>query len=172
MAILEILKYPDERLTQKSEVIDCITPEVVQLANNMVETMYASRGVGLAAPQVGEFIRLIVLDFSGPEEQSELHIMINPELTLLGEQVVSPMEGCLSVPHDYRADVKRYERVLVKGLDLDGKHFEYEWDGFPAIVVQHEFDHLEGKLFIDHIGRLRRTLFDTKIKKFAKRVAE
>ncbi len=169
MAILDILKYPDERLRNKSVPIDEITPSIKSLADDMIETMYASRGVGLAAPQVGEFLRLIVLDFSGPDEQNQLHVLVNPEITLHGEQVLSPMEGCLSVPYDYRADVNRHERVLVKALDLDGNSVEFDWDGFAAIVVQHEFDHLEGKLFIDHIGRLRRTLFDTKVKKLAKR---
>ncbi len=169
MAILEILQYPDERLSNKSVPVESITAEIKQLAADMVETMYASRGVGLAAPQVGHFIRLIVVDFSGPDEQHDLHIMINPELTLLGELVLSPMEGCLSVPYDYRADVKRYEKILVKGLDLEGNKFEREFEEFPAIVVQHEFDHLEGKLFIDHIGRIRRSLYDTKVKKLTKR---
>ncbi len=170
MAILDILQYPDERLALISKPVVQVSSEIRKLADDMVETMYASRGVGLAAPQVGHFIRMIVLDFSGPDDQSNLHIMINPEIKLLGEVVLSPMEGCLSVPHEYRADVKRHEAIIVQGIDLDEKPFVYEWNGFPAIVVQHEYDHLDGKLFIDHIGRLRRSLYDTKVKKFAKRL--
>ncbi len=169
MAVLEILKYPDPRLSQVSSPVTDINSDIRTLVDDMIETMYVSRGVGLAAPQVGHFIRLLVVDPSGPEEKTSLKVLINPQLTFLGDTVVSPMEGCLSVPYDYRADVKRFEKVTFKAQDLDGNFFEEELEGFEAIVLQHEFDHLEGKLFIDHIGRLRRTLFDTRVKKLAKK---
>ncbi len=169
MALLEILQYPNPLLANKSEPIAEITQDIKDLAQNMAETMYASRGVGLAAPQVGHFVRLIVIDPSGPDEKNDLRILVNPQLTFLGESVVSPMEGCLSVPFDYRADVKRYERVHVKATDLEGNVLDEEWDGFLAIVLQHEYDHLEGTLFIDHLSRLRRTFFESKVKKSLKR---
>ncbi len=169
MAILEILQYPDPRLANKSEAIESISEDIKSLVDDMVETMYASRGVGLAAPQVGHFIRLIVIDPSGPDERNDLRVLINPELTMLGEKIVSPQEGCLSVPFDYRADVKRFERVHLKATNLEGDTIDEEYDDFIAIVLQHEFDHLQGTLFIDHMGRLRRSLLDTRIKKAFKR---
>ncbi len=169
MAVLEILQYPNPLLANKSEPVAEITQDIKELVDNMVETMYMSRGVGLAAPQVGHFLRLLVLDPSGPDEKNDLRILVNPEITLLGETVVSPMEGCLSVPFDYRADVKRHERVHVKATDLENNPIDEEWEGFIAIVLQHEFDHLQGTLFIDHLGKLRRTLFDTRVKKSLKR---
>ncbi len=169
MALLEILTYPNPLLAQKAEPIAEITQDIKTLVDDMVETMYASRGVGLAAPQVGKLLRLIVIDPSGPDDKNDLRVLINPELTFLGETKISPMEGCLSVPFDYRADVKRYEQVQVKAIDLDGKAINETWQDFEAIVIQHEFDHLEGTLFIDRMGRLRRSLFDTRVKKSQKR---
>ncbi len=169
MAILEILQYPHPVLAEKAQPVQEITQEIKDLVNDMVETMYASRGVGLAAPQIGKSIRLIVMDPSGPDEKNDLRVLINPELSLLGEVQISPMEGCLSVPFDYRADVKRHDKVRVKATDLENNPIDIEWDDFEAIVIQHEYDHLEGTLFIDHIGRLRRSLFETRVKKSAKR---
>lgn len=170
--ILEIVKYPDPRLKRVAEPVAEITDEIRALAANMAETMYDAPGVGLAAPQVGENVRMVVIDASGPEEKKDLRVLINPELELRGEIIVSEGEGCLSVPLNYRADVKRHDKVLLRALDLDGKPLEEEWEGFAAIVVQHECDHLEGTLFIDHISRLRRTLYDTKVKKCLKRASE
>ena len=170
--ILEIVKYPDPRLKLIAKPVAEITDTLRELAANMVETMYAAPGVGLAAPQVGESIRLIVMDASGPEERAGLRVLVNPQVELLGEAVMSEGEGCLSVPLNYRADVKRHERVRVRATDLDGKEIDEEWEDFAAIVVQHEYDHLEGKLFIDHISRLRRSLYDSKVKKCLKNAAE
>ena len=170
--LLEIVKYPDPRLKRVAEPIAEITDHIRELAANMAETMYAAPGVGLAAPQVGESVRLIVIDASGPEERQDLRILINPELTLLGEEIVSEGEGCLSVPLNYRADVKRHDKVLLKARNLEGEAIEEEWEDFAAIVLQHECDHLQGTLFIDHISRLRRTLYDAKVKKCQKRACE
>lgn len=170
--LLEILTYPDPLLKRIAEPITDINDEVRELAANMAETMYAAPGVGLAAPQVGKSIRMLVMDPSGPDERKDLRVLINPELTLLGDRIVSEKEGCLSVPFNYRADVMRHDQVQVKARRLDGTLLDEVWDGFAAIVVQHEMDHLEGILFIDHISRLRRTLYDAKVKKCLKRRSE
>lgn len=167
--LLDILTYPDPRLRLKAAPVAGITDEIRRLAEDMTETMYKAPGVGLAAPQVGRSLRMLVMNPSGPETPEDLRVFVNPELALLGERILSPKEGCLSVPLDYRADVMRHERVLVRAQSLDGAVLEEEWEGFPAIVLQHEFDHLEGFLFIDHISRLRRSLFDARVKKCLKR---
>ncbi len=169
MALLELITYPDPRLAQKSVPIDAITDDIKQLVADMADTMYEAPGVGLAAPQVGANIRLFITDYSASDEPANLRVFINPQLELLGELKPSLQEGCLSVPHNYRADVKRHEAVRISALDLDGKAFTLELEDFAAIVVQHEYDHLDGILFIDHISRLRRTLYDTKVKKCLKR---
>ncbi len=165
--ILPVLQYPDSRLERLSVEVEKITPEIVTLAENMVETMYARNGIGLAAPQVGENIRLIVVDVSGPEERSDLMVVVNPRLALCGTEIDSE-EGCLSVP-DYNASVVRSDLVKVEGLKLDGTPFSFEAEGMKAICLQHECDHLDGKLFIDKISRLKRSLYDKKILKGIKR---
>lgn len=170
--ILDIVKYPDPRLKRVCESVGEVSDEIRTLAANMADTMYEAPGVGLAAPQVGANIRLIVIDASGPDERNDLRVLINPELELLGDVIISEGEGCLSVPLNYRADVKRHERVLLRAKTLEGASIEEEWEGFAAIVLQHEYDHLQGTLFIDHISRLRRTLYDTKVKKCLKRASE
>lgn len=167
--ILDIVTYPDPRLKRIAEPVGEVTDELRVLAEHMAETMYEARGVGLAAPQVGENIRMIVMDVSGPEERSALRVLVNPEISLSGEKICSEGEGCLSVPHNYRADVMRMSKARLKCQDLDGNCFEEDLEDYDAIVVQHELDHLDGKLFIDHISRLRRSLFDAKVKKWLKR---
>ncbi len=169
MAILSLCTYPNPILARVSAPIPEITAEIRNLVEDMRETMYASRGVGLAAPQIGQSIRLIVMDTAHDQETNDFKVLINPEIELLGSLIVSEREGCLSVPYDYRADVKRHERVRVQYTQLDGTKIDEIWNDFPAIVIQHEFDHLEGKLFIDHISRLRRSLFESKVKKNLKR---
>ncbi len=163
--IRPVLQYPDPRLTRKSVEIKEITPEIRELAADMVETMYARDGIGLAAPQVGEAVRLITMDVSGPEKREALHILVNPKLTL-GPGEVASEEGCLSVP-ELRADVYRAPRVTLDATDLDGKPIHLELDELPAICLQHECDHLEGTLFIDRISRLKRMMYDRKIDKKA-----
>ena len=176
--ILPVLQYPDERLRQVSQPIGEVTDEIRTLASNMLETMYAEEGIGLAAPQVGVFVRLVVIDLSPPEDMDPEEaaeaglsssysmplILINPELTLSGGTVKSE-EGCLSVPNNYRASVQRREQVHLKALDLDGNPIEFDADGLFAICLQHECDHLDGKLFIDYISRLKLNLFKATLRK-------
>ena len=128
-----------------------------------IRSYYATEGIGLAAPQVGESIRLIVVDITGPEKREEPIVLVNPEIVCESGEVVSD-EGCLSVK-ELRSEVERSETCTVRGLDLDGKQVEIEAEGMMSICLQHEIDHLEGVLFIDKISRLKRTLYDAKVKK-------
>lgn len=166
--ILEILKYPDPRLANVCKPVANITDEIRELAHNMLETMYKAEGVGLAAPQIGQFLRLIIIDPFYREGSQQPRVLINPELEFLGELITSPNEGCLSVPYNYRADVARHSTVRLKALGLDGQPIDEILEGLPAIVVQHEVDHLDGKLFIDKISHLRRSIYDGKVKKWQK----
>jgi len=165
--IREVLTYPDPLLKQKAEPVGEITPELRILATDMTDTMYENNGIGLAAPQIGEMIRMITVDISGPEDREDLRVLINPELEMLGDEEVESEEGCLSV-EDYRAPVTRAERVMVRATDLDGNPLEFEADGLLAVCLQHECDHLDGKLFIDRISRLKRSLYDAKVKKWTR----
>ena len=167
--ILDIVTYPDPRLKEVCKPITEVTDEIRQLAADMIETMYAAPGVGLAAPQVGRNIRMLVMDPAMKDEEKQPRVLINPELTLSGEEVISEQEGCLSVPMNYRADVHRMSNVHLRAMDLDGNIIEEYLEEFPAIIMQHEYDHLDGILFIDKISRLRRTLYDSKVKKWLKR---
>lgn len=166
--ILEILKYPDPRLTVRCREVEDINEELRELAQNMLETMYEAEGVGLAAPQIGSPLRLVVMDPAQREGERQPRVFINPVLEPRGEVVVSPKEGCLSVPLNFRADVPRYESVHVSARDLEGNAIDEVLEGFPAIVLQHETDHLEGTLFIDRISHLRRNMYDNKVKKWQK----
>lgn len=166
--ILEILKYPDPRLALVSEPVQKITPEIRKLAKNMIETMYAAEGVGLAAPQVGRQIRMLVMDHGWRDGEKNPRVVINPEIEPTGELITSESEGCLSVPLGFRADVPRASEVHLRGLDLDGRPLDEILTGLDAIIIQHETDHLEGTLFIDKISRLRRTMYDGKVKKWLK----
>ncbi|MDR1243371.1 MAG: peptide deformylase [Deltaproteobacteria bacterium] len=166
---LEVLQYPDPRLKLKSAPVAEITPEIKKLAEDMAATMYEADGIGLAAPQVGRLLRMIVTDISGPAQQEALRVYINPELTPLPplpgeEETQVSEEGCLSVP-DYRSMVRRCSRVRLQALDLEGNPVLLEAAGLEAICLQHECDHLEGRLFLDHVSRLKRYLYDDKIKK-------
>ncbi len=167
--ILDIVTYPDPRLKEVCVPVTEITEEIRQLAADMLETMYAAPGVGLAAPQVGRNIRMLVMDPAMKDEEKQPLVLINPELVLSGDEVVSELEGCLSVPMNYRADVKRMSKAHLRAMDLDGNVFEQDLEEFPAIILQHEYDHLDGILFIDKISRLRRTMYDSKVKKWLKR---
>lgn len=169
--ILDIVTYPDPRLKQVCAEVPVVTDELRTLAQDMLETMYDAPGVGLAAPQVGHTIRLLVMDpFAGEEDagQRKPLVLFNPVLELSGEDIKSEQEGCLSVPLSYRADVQRKSHVHYRALGLDGKPVEGDLDGFAAIVIQHEADHLDGKLFIDRISHLRRMLYDGKVRKWLK----
>ncbi|MDY0275946.1 MAG: peptide deformylase [Desulfomicrobium sp.] len=162
----KIRTYPDPVLAQIAQPITEITDEIRILAEDMLETMYADNGIGLAAPQVGESLRIITVDLSGPDKRKDPHVFINPELHDLKGEVESE-EGCLSVP-GYRTNVKRAECLKLCALDLDGKPIEMHCDQLMAICLQHEVDHLDGILFIDKISKLKRTLYERKVKKWLK----
>ncbi|MFW5489397.1 MAG: peptide deformylase [Desulfovibrio sp.] len=162
----KIIKYPDPLLARKSEPVAEITDEIRELVEDMTKAMYDNDGIGLAAPQVGQSIRLVVTDLSGPKERADLRVWVNPEIVSRDGSVVSE-EGCLSVV-GLRAKVERAAQVKVKATDLDGNAVEVDADEMLAICLQHEIDHLDGILFIDHISRLKRSLYDSKVKKWLK----
>ncbi len=155
--IRPILFYPDKRLREPGKKVEKFDAELHQLIDDMAETMYAAPGVGLAAPQIGVSKRLFIVDVAtGDDEPSDLRVFINPEIVAKeGETTFN--EGCLSFP-GIREDVDRAERVTVRALDKDGNPFELEADGLLAIAIQHENDHLNGDLMIDHLSVLRRRL--------------
>ena len=163
MAILEILKYPDPRLSRIARPVENITDEIVRLINDMLETMYAAPGVGLAANQVGAVHRIIVLDVDHENPQKNVYKLINPAI-VQSEGEILWEEGCLSVV-DFTAEVRRAARVQVVALDDKGKEIKIEAEGLLAVALQHEIDHLDGKLFIDRISRLKRDLYTRKRKK-------
>jgi peptide deformylase len=164
LPILDILTYPDAFLRKLTRQVDQIDGETQKLISSMTETMYAAPGVGLAANQIGNDQRLLVFDASKRDGPPAPQVLINPRILEHHGEVVSEDEGCLSVP-DFRSNVKRYESILVEGVDRDGNPLSLEADGFLAIVLQHEIDHLEGRLFIDHISKLKLQLFIRKLKK-------
>ncbi len=157
---LEICTWPDDVLSAKAKPIEKVTPELKELVENMIETMYDSDGVGLAAPQIGESIRLICVDQTGPKLRGDLRVLINPEIVECDGEVESE-EGCLSCP-ELTVKVKRKERVKVKALDLDGKEVCVDTDGFLSIILQHEIDHLDGVTLADRTGRLKQAMYKKK----------
>ncbi len=163
---LEIFTYPADCLRCKAVAVTDITDDIRQLASDMVLTMYDNNGIGLAAPQVGKALRLIVLDISGPDQRTDLLHVINP-MIVHAEGEVESDEGCLSVPNT-RTVCKRAERIIVQGLDLDGNPLRLEADGLLAICLQHEIDHLQGTLIVDQMSRLKKSLYDNKVKKWHK----
>jgi peptide deformylase len=171
MAILHICTYPEEILRQRAEPITEIDEEVVKLVDHMAETMYSAPGIGLAATQVGVAKQLLVADIAPRRPESELIVLINPEIVAAEGEVIFE-EGCLSVP-DYQAEVKRHEKITVRGLNLKGEEVEIEAEGLLAVVLQHEIDHLNGMLFIDRLSKLKRDLYKRKVrKKLAKEQSE
>ncbi len=161
MAILDILHFPDPRLRQVCVPVAQVNEEIQQLVDDMFQTMYAAPGIGLAAAQVNVQQRVIVVDIS--EEGTEPRCFINPEiLSKEGEEEMA--EGCLSVP-GFQETVKRADRIIVKALDRDGQPFELEAEGLLAVCIQHEIDHLDGKLFVDHLSPLKRQRIRKKIEK-------
>jgi len=165
MATLDIITYGHPALSQRAGEITDLNDEIVQLASNMVETMHRAPGIGLAAPQVDQEKRLIVVDLSVGENQDDLIIMINPELKEIDGKAVLE-EGCLSVP-DIREKVVRPKNIVVKGYDLNGREIVMEANDLLARVFCHEIDHLDGLLFIDRISPLKRKLAVKKLKKLA-----
>lgn len=163
--IRTILTYPNPELKKKSAPVSIITDSVRELIQDMTETMYAAPGIGLAAPQIGVHQRIIVIDISGKNETPDLIVAINPVI-VHAEGEAFEEEGCLSVL-DYAANVKRHARVIVKALDLKGIERTWKAEDLLAIAFQHEIDHLDGVLFVDHLSALKRELFQRKARKAA-----
>jgi peptide deformylase len=164
-----ILHYPDKRLRERGKKIEAVTPELRQLIDDMAETMYAAPGVGLAATQIGETLQLFIIDIADAEEPSDLRVFINPEiLESTGE--LTWQEGCLSFP-GVTEEIDRSARVRVRAQDRDGKTFELEAEGLLAVAIQHEYDHLQGLLMIDHMGPLKKRLTHRKMVKRAEEQA-
>lgn len=159
-----ILTYPDKFLQEPVAGVKNIDGKLQEIIQRMAATMYAAPGVGLAAIQVGIDQRLLLYDIAPRDEDRELHVLINPKIVESDGTTVSEEEGCLSVP-DFRADVNRAARIHVKGYDRDENPLDIDVDGFLAIVLQHEIDHLNGKLFIERISALKRQIYKRKIRK-------
>ncbi|MDC9823245.1 peptide deformylase [Devosia sp. ZB163] len=164
MAKRPILILPDERLRAIAEPIEKIDDEVKQLAKDMLETMYDAPGIGLAAPQIGELRRIVVMDLAKEGDAPDPIVMVNPEILKYSDETVVTEEGCLSIPELYY-DVERPAEVTVRYTDLDGKVVERDAADRLAICIQHEIDHLDGVLYIDYLSRLKR---DRVLKKFQK----
>jgi peptide deformylase len=164
MAQLPIIYYPDSRLHTKAAIVDRVDDSIRKLAADMAETMYAAPGVGLAATQVDRHIQLIVIDVS--EDKAKLQTFINPEI-LAREGECEGEEGCLSVPGVYET-VTRSAWVRVRALGLDGQPFELEADDLLAVCIQHEMDHLQGKVFVEYLSRLKQTRIKSKLTKLTK----
>ncbi len=169
MAILEIRKFPDEVLKRKALPVEDINGRLQKLIDDMIETMYAAPGIGLAAPQVGVSKRLIVLDVGYKYGNSSLLTIINPELIQTGN-IIDSEEGCLSIP-GHVVNIKRSATVIVKGIDREGKPIEIEAEGLLARALQHEIDHLDGILIIDRLGPFKKELLKKRLLKERKLAA-
>ena len=167
MALLPVRLLPDPVLRRKAAPVEAVDDEVRELLEDMLETMYDAPGVGLAAPQVGVSKRVVVMDCGEDEEEPRPIRMVNPEITWRSEEMVTREEGCLSIP-DHHGDVSRPGEVTVRYLDENGKEREMTADGLLATCVQHEIDHLDGVLFIDHLSRLKREMITRKMTKEAR----
>ncbi len=164
MALLPILVAPDPRLKTKAKPVEAVDDDLRKLIDDMLETMYEAPGIGLAAPQVGVLKRLLVLDVAGKDDPPAPMAFINPEIVWESDDLNVYEEGCLSIPAHY-AEVERPAAVRVRYLDRDGKRQEIEADGLLATCLQHEIDHLDGKLFIDYLSSLKRNMILRKLKK-------
>ncbi|WP_375740793.1 peptide deformylase [Pseudomonas boanensis] len=162
MAILNILEFPDPRLRTIAKPVDVVDDSVRKLIDDMFETMYAAPGIGLAATQVNVHKRVVVMDLS--EDKSEPRVFINPEFESLTEEMDQYQEGCLSVPGFYE-NVDRPQKVKIKAIDRDGQPFELIAEGLLAVCIQHECDHLNGKLFVDYLSSLKRDRIKKKLEK-------
>ncbi len=163
MTVRAILTYPDPRLRKKAQPVREFGPELARLAADMADTMYAAPGVGLAAPQIGVPLRVVVIDITPKEEGRDLKVLVNPRI-LDPEGEIIDTEGCLSVI-EYSAKVKRAAKIRVEAQDLEGRPFSFVAEEWFARVVQHEVDHLDGILYIDRISRLKRSMYEKKLKK-------
>jgi peptide deformylase len=165
MSVLTILRYPDPRLHQVAARVERFDDKIRQLINDMADTMYAAPGVGLAATQVDVHLRVIVIDIS--ETRDQLKVFVNPELTATSG-VADREEGCLSVPDVYEK-VQRAERVTVRAQDGDGRPYTLEAEGLLAVCIQHEMDHLEGRVFVEKLSRLKQNRIRARLKKQERR---
>lgn len=168
MAVLPILHYPDARLFKVSKPVEQVDDSIRQLVRDMAETMYAAPGVGLAAPQVNVHKRVVVIDVS--EEANQLRVLINPEIIWRSDDRQVFEEGCLSVPGIYDK-VERAAEVCVKALDENGEPYEFHADGLLAVCVQHEIDHLDGKVFVSYLSPLKQSRIKTKLRKQERQAA-
>lgn len=168
MAILNILEFPDSRLRTIAKPVAVVDADIRQLVDDMFETMYEAPGIGLAATQVNVHKRVVVMDLS--EDRSEPRVFINPEIEMLTDEMDQYQEGCLSVPGFYE-NVDRPQKVRIKALDRDGKAFEEVVEGLLAVCIQHECDHLNGKLFVDYLSNLKRDRIKKKLEKLHKQNA-
>jgi peptide deformylase len=167
MAVRDILILPDKRLRLKSATVKAVDKPVRALVDDMFETMYAAPGIGLAAIQIGEPLRVVTMDLAKKDDPKAPQVFINPEITWSSADKATYEEGCLSIP-EYYEEVERPKTVRVKYLDLDGKPREIEAEGLLATCLQHEIDHTNGVLFLDHISKLKRDMVIKKFKKAAK----
>ena len=164
MAFLEVLRFPDERLRTIAKPVTQVDDSIKKIVADMFDTMYEENGIGLAATQANIHLRIVVIDVT--EDKSDQLVLINPEITQKDGSTISE-EGCLSVPNSY-AKVDRAETVTVKALNIDGQEFSLDADGLLAICIQHELDHLQGKLFVDYLSPLKRDRIRKKLEKEAK----
>lgn len=162
MSLLRILEYPDPRLRTKAKDVEVVNDKIRKLVDDMLETMYAAPGIGLAATQVNVHKRVVVIDVS--EEQNEPLVLINPSYEVLTDESRKNDEGCLSVP-GYFDGVDRAAKILLKALDRDGQPYELEAEELLAVCIQHELDHLNGKLFVDYLSTLKRNRIKSKLEK-------
>lgn len=170
MAVLPVIKAPDPRLKVTCKSVDKVDDSVRKLMDDMLDSMYAANGIGLAAPQVGDQRRVIVLDVTRDKEDRVQHRMANPEILWMSDDLFTYEEGCLSLPEQY-ADVSRPARVRVRFLDYENEVREIKVEGLLSVCIQHEMDHLDGILFVDHISSLKRNMIMRRLTK-AKRLEE
>ena len=167
MALREILIVPDPRLKKECEPVEAVNDEIKTILNDMLETMYAAPGIGLAAPQIGVMKRVVVMDVSDDKDKPEPLKLINPEIIWESEETSIYQEGCLSIPEQY-ADVERPAEVGMRYMDENGETHEIEADGLLATCIQHEIDHLDGVLFTDYLSALKRNMILKKVQKLQK----
>jgi len=165
MALLPILHYPDPRLHTIAKPVERVDEKIRQLVADMAETMYDAPGIGLAATQVNVHLQVVVIDLS--DDRDQLQVFINPQITWASVEKKNWQEGCLSVP-DFFDEVERPAEVKVKALDIDGQEFEIKADGLLAVCIQHEMDHLKGKVFVEYLSSLKRMRISSKLKKKAR----
>jgi peptide deformylase len=167
MAVLPIVTVPDPLLKKISKPVDKVDDKLRSFMNDMLETMYAAPGIGLAAVQVGKLLRILVIDIARDGEDPNPMYFINPEITWISEELNTYNEGCLSIPEQY-ADIERPAECKIKFLDYDGNEQHIHADGLLATCVQHEMDHLNGIVFIDYLSKIKRSIYVRKVKKLVK----